>query len=55
MSVNQCQRFLDDTKSMIKELASAAGISPADVFAKDSMEASRISSSDLEGIEQESV
>ena len=48
MSVEKCQRFLDDTKSMIKELAEKAGISPDDVLAKDSVEASIITSDDLE-------
>jgi hypothetical protein len=52
MSVGKCQQFLDDTKSMIKELANKAGISPDDVFAKDSMEASIITGEDLEGIEE---
>ena len=50
MSVGQCQRFLDQTKSMITELAHAANISPDDVFEKDSMEASIISPEDFEAI-----
>ena len=33
---------------MIKELAEKAGLSPYDVFAKDSVEASIITSDDLE-------
>ena len=54
MSVEECQRFLDDTKEMIKDLADKAGISPDDVFAKDSIEASIITGEDLEGIDKES-
>jgi hypothetical protein len=50
MSVGQCQRFLDHTKLMITELASAAGVSPDDVFEKDTMEASIISPEDFEAI-----
>lgn len=52
MSVEECQRFLDDTKEMIKDLADKAGISPDDVFAKDSIEASIITGEDLEGIDK---
>jgi hypothetical protein len=52
MSIDKCQRFLDDTKSMIKELAAKAGISPDDVFEKDSLEASIITTDDLESIEE---
>ena len=36
---------------MIKKLAEKAGISPDDVFEKDSLDASIVTSVDLEGIE----
>jgi hypothetical protein len=54
ISVKKCQNFLDDTKSMIIELATKAGISPDDVFEKDSLDASVITSDDLEGIKEQS-
>ena len=55
LSVDRCQRYLDDTKAMIKVLATAAGISTDDVFAKDSMQASIIRGEDLEGIDSQSA
>ena len=39
MTVGTGQKFLDDTKAMIKDLAKRAGISADEVFAKDSIEA----------------
>ncbi len=55
LSPDRCQRFLDDTKAMIKQLANAAGISPEEVFEKDSIEAAIVRGEDLEGIESQSA
>jgi hypothetical protein len=48
ISIEQCKRFLDDTKSMIKELARQAGIPSDEVFAKDSVDASMITIHEIE-------
>jgi hypothetical protein len=55
MTIEQCLQFLDDTKSMIQQLAAKSGISPDEVFAKDSLETSTISGEDLEGLGEQSA
>ena len=42
MGIDTTERFLDDTKAMITDLATRAGLPPEEVFAKDNIQAATI-------------